>query len=111
MKILKTVDSVITKWVKVQKDWQKLNPIFMQSEDIRTQLQDETKRFEKADADWQNLMRDAMEEPKVTDCACFEGREEFLKELQNEITFCEKALNDYLEQKKKMFPRFYFVSN
>jgi dynein heavy chain len=56
-------------------------------------------------------MRDAMEEPKVTDCACFEGREDFLKELQNEITFCEKALNDYLEQKKKMFPRFYFVSN
>lgn len=52
-----------------------------------------------------------MEEPKVTDCACFEGREDFLKELQNEITFCEKALNDYLEQKKKMFPRFYFVSN
>ena len=38
VKTLKTVDSVITKWVKVQKDWQKLNPIFMQSEDIRTQL-------------------------------------------------------------------------
>ena len=24
---------------------------------------------------------------------------------------CERSLNDYLEQKKKAFPRFYFVSN
>lgn len=56
-------------------------------------------------------MNDAREEPKVTECACYEGREDILKEMQNEITVCEKALNDYLEQKKKMFPRFYFVSN
>ena len=27
------------------------------------------------------------------------------------IESCEKALNDYLEQKKKAFPRFYFVAN
>lgn len=27
------------------------------------------------------------------------------------IKKCEKALNDYLEQKKKAFPRFYFLSN
>lgn len=53
----------------------------------------------------------ASEEPKVTDCACFEGREEVLKDLQKEIDSCEKALNEYLEEKKKMFPRFYFVSN
>ena len=111
LKSLKTVDSVIQKWLKVQKDWQKLNPIFMQSQDIREQLPDETKRFEKVHSDWQGLMQMASEEPKVTECACYEGREEVLKDLQKEIDACEKALNEYLEEKKKMFPRFYFVSN
>lgn len=56
-------------------------------------------------------MIDAQEEPKVTECACFEGREEQLKEMQAEITYCEKQLEEYLEQKKKSFPRFYFVAN
>jgi dynein heavy chain, axonemal len=36
---------------------------------------------------------------------------EFKEYFFTEIELCEKALNEYLEQKKKMFPRFYFVSN
>ena len=36
---------------------------------------------------------------------------ETLKEIHDTIETCEKALNDYLEQKKKAFPRFYFVAN
>ena len=31
--------------------------------------------------------------------------------MSAKIKKCEKALNDYLEQKKKVFPRFYFLSN
>lgn len=110
-KTLKTVDGTIEKWVKVQRDYLKLQPIFLQSEDIRQSLPDETKKFEGIDASFQAINREAQDEPKVTECA---GQEETfvkLKELQAEIDFCEKALNDYLEAKKKSFPRFYFVSN
>lgn len=34
-----------------------------------------------------------------------------LQRLNEAIETCEKSLNDYLEQKKKAFPRFYFVAN
>lgn len=53
----------------------------------------------------------AAEDPGVITACNFEGREEILFELHGEIELCEKNLNEYLEQKKKIFPRFYFVSN
>ena len=57
------------------------------------------------------MMREAAEDPLVVNACTFEGREELLNNFFSEIELCEKALNEYLEQKKKMFPRFYFVSN
>lgn len=56
-------------------------------------------------------MREAREEPGVITACLWEGREELLTNFFAEIELCEKALNEYLEQKKKIFARFYFVSN
>ena len=42
---MKTLDSVIEKWKKVQGDWKILRPIFIESEDIRAQLPDATVTF------------------------------------------------------------------
>jgi len=50
-------------------------------------------------------------EPGVVHAATLEGRDELLHTFHAEIEQCEKSLFDYLDQKKKMFPRFYFVSN
>jgi len=57
------------------------------------------------------MMREAREEPGVITACTYEGRDELLKNFAAEIELCEKSLNDYLEQKKKIFARFYFVSN
>ena len=35
---------------------------------------------------------------------------EKLEELQVQLNFCEKALADYLETKRLIYPRFYFIS-
>jgi dynein heavy chain len=31
--------------------------------------------------------------------------------MMNRLDLCQKSLNEYLDQKKKIFPRFYFVSS
>lgn len=80
-KTLKTVDAVIQLWVKVQKNWMRLEPIFLASEDIRAQLPEYTKRFEKVDIDWKALMADASEDPGVVVATNTEGRETLLAEF------------------------------
>jgi len=80
-KTLKTVDAVIQLWVKVQKNWMRLEPIFLASEDIRAQLPEYTKRFEKVDIDWKALMADASEDPGVVAATNTEGREGLLAEF------------------------------
>ena len=48
--------------------------------------------------------------PKIID-VCTEERRLELEEIHKAIEECEKKLNEYLEEKKKAFSRFYFVSN
>ena len=74
-------------------------------------MPDDTKNFEKIDIEWKDMMREAAEDAGVITAATYDGREELLDGFFTGIEACEKALNEYLEQKKKIFPRFYFVSN
>ena len=67
------------------------------SDDIRQQLPDETKDFEKIDMEWKDMMREANEEPGVIIAATFDGRQEMLNGFFSGIEKCEKALNEYLE--------------
>lgn len=49
---LSTADAVINAWFEVQRAWGYLESIFIGSEDIRSQLPEETKRFEKIDREF-----------------------------------------------------------
>ena len=109
---LRTVDAVLNIWQKVVRNWSRLEPIFLLSEDIRAQLPEDSKRFELVDKEWKDLMIAVGQMSGAIEICCgVDGREEQLAKMNMQIETCEKALNDYLEQKKKVFPRFYFVAN
>ncbi len=57
------------------------------------------------------MMREIQARPGVIACCSADGREISLTNMFKELEKCEKALNEYLEIKKSIFPRFYFVSN
>ena len=44
------------------------------------------------------------------ECCNRDGLMKHLEKQQGELEICEKALADYMESKRRAFPRFYFVS-
>ena len=105
------VECVLREWLNVTKSWSSLESIFLGSADIRAQLPDDTKRFEGIDAAFKELMRSATGTPNAVEACTKEGRGDVLRDMTKALELCQKSLNEYLDMKKKIFPRFYFVSN
>ncbi|KAK6478238.1 dynein heavy chain 17 [Huso huso] len=108
---LSTADSVISIWFEVQRTWTHLESIFIGSEDIRSQLPEDSKRFDGIDKDFKEIMADAVKTPNVVEATNKPGLFEKLEHLESSLALCEKALAEYLETKRLAFPRFYFVSS
>eukprot|EP00756_Hemistasia_phaeocysticola_P021738 Hpha_TRINITY_DN15791_c11_g1::TRINITY_DN15791_c11_g1_i1::g.41603::m.41603/K10408/DNAH; dynein heavy chain, axonemal len=107
---LTTVESVLTLFTEVQRTWRHLQSIFVSSDDIRTQLPKESQLFLELDSQVRFLLRDASRMPQIVPMCLAEGREEVLSKMRHELRRCERALEEYLLQKRAAFPRFYFVS-
>lgn len=108
---LGTVETVLKMLLNVQRQWASLEAIFMGSQDIRSQLPDDSKRFEDIDTEFKELLKELSYLPGVMRFCTVDGREHAFNNTLKELEKCQKALNEYLEKKKKIFPRFYFVSN
>ncbi|TMS22374.1 hypothetical protein E3U43_012639 [Larimichthys crocea] len=108
---LSVADSVISIWFEVQRTWTHLESIFIGSEDIRSQLPEDSRRFEGIDADFKELANAAHQTPNVVEATNKAGLFGKLEDIQSRLSLCEKALTEYLDTKRLAFPRFYFISS
>ncbi|KAG7197921.1 hypothetical protein KM043_016158 [Ampulex compressa] len=107
---LKLTQEVILLWVEVQKQWMYLEPIFT-SEDISRQLPVETRKYNTMERNWKRIMKNAYECPFVIRICPDKSLLESLKECLSLLELVQKGLSDYLETKRIIFPRFYFLSD
>uniref|UniRef100_A0A8C2C4N6 AAA+ ATPase domain-containing protein n=1 Tax=Cyprinus carpio TaxID=7962 RepID=A0A8C2C4N6_CYPCA len=108
---LSVSDSVISIWFEVQRTWSHLESIFIGSDDIRSQLPEDSKRFDGIDTDFKELTHDASKTPNVVEATNKPGLYNKLEDIQGRLSLCEKALAEYLDTKRLAFPRFYFISS
>jgi len=109
--ILSEIDTNLSLWLKVQVSWCSLESVFL-SGDIAKHMNAEAKKFNKLDKQWiKTVMEKAVEQKLIKSCCQNEIIKGCLPILQDELEFCQKQLDVYLSQKRKEFPRFYFVSN
>ncbi|CAD8045721.1 unnamed protein product [Paramecium sonneborni] len=96
--------------MKCQKHWMYLDPIFA-SEDIKRKLVEETEYFKMVDQSYRQQMGILNKNKILWDSI---DNEKIKQEFQNNVQLLDsiqKSLSKYLEQKRTLFPRFYFVSD
>lgn len=87
-----------------------LEPIFA-SDDINQKLPLEKKKFDGVDADFRSNMAKFTENPNLWDGIENEKiKMEFFRSNEK-LDSIQKSLSKYLEDKRRSFPRFYFLSD
>ncbi|KAJ8963302.1 hypothetical protein NQ318_018771 [Aromia moschata] len=86
-KNLANIEEVIDEWLSVQRKW-----LYLEDKSFR------------------RIMMDTAKKPNVLDCCIAPGRLEEFQGLGFGLDRCQKSLNEYLDSKRRRFPRFYFIS-
>lgn len=108
---LSMADTIIMILLSMQLKWSYLERIFSGSEDIRKQLPIDSERFAMTNETFHEILAIILNEPNVLTLTNRSGLHLQMETILAELILCEKALNNYLETKRLVYPRFYFISS
>ncbi|XP_022659262.1 cytoplasmic dynein 2 heavy chain 1-like [Varroa destructor] len=103
---LSTLDTALYIMQQVQRRWTYLDPILGQGA-----LPSESARFNSISEEFKNLMRTIQRDSRVALLTNQMGLVESLTNMLDQLNRSQKALNQYLEVKRSLFPRFYFLGD
>ncbi|KAL3666923.1 hypothetical protein V7S43_007870 [Phytophthora oleae] len=106
---MSTLDQVLTQLNIIQRKWVFLEPIFSKGA-----LPSEQSRFRRVDEEFTDIMGAVERDPKLFNLAdelMFPQLVERLTTMVDQLERCQKALADFLEEKRSRMPRFYFIGD
>lgn len=90
---------------EIQRKWIYLEPICS-----RNTLPNEEGRFKRVDAEFRSVLKEIAKDPRLLSWMrpVLKGQ---LPNMLDTLQRCQKSLNDFLESKRMVFPRFYFIGD
>lgn len=107
---LELFGKTLDEWLTCQRSWLYLESIFS-APDIQRQLPAEAKMFMTVDKSYKDIMRKVNKVPLALRAATQPGLLETFQNNNALLDQIQKCLEAYLESKRVVFPRFYFLSN
>jgi dynein heavy chain len=95
---------------EIQRTWSYLEPLFIGSEEVKKELPDDARRFLDIDSAVKTILQRAYKAKNVKLICMQPGLPEKLESLEKKQDQCKKALSEFLDGKRRQFPRFYFMS-
>lgn len=96
--------------IRTQRFWKYLEPIFS-SDDIKRKMPVEHKKFEAVDRTFKLNMEIFHKDPYIWDSIENEKMKQDFEFCNNMLDAIQRSLSEYLETKRRIFPRFFFLSD
>ncbi|KAE8745286.1 hypothetical protein FOCC_FOCC007971 [Frankliniella occidentalis] len=103
---LADIDYFLRNLNQIQRKWVYLEPIFGGGA-----VAVDGARFDRLDRDFRYVMGCVGNDSKVTALCRISNLHHILTTVLDQLNRCQKSLNEYLEEKRSSFPRFYFVGD
>jgi dynein heavy chain len=109
-KKLNDISELMEAIMSTQRTWMYLEPIFS-SGDIAKTMPQEGLMFNFVDETWRNTMNRVQDDPGIMELAEIDNILNMFNDCNKKLDKIQKSLSDYLEQKRLVFARFFFLAN
>ena len=109
-KTLNAVSDITQLLIGIQRTWTYLEPLFIGSEEVKKELATDAKKFEEVDQEVKALLYRAWKLKNVKLLCEEAGLLEKLQLMEKKQDSCKKKLSEFIDGKRRQFPRFFFMS-
>ena len=111
---LSNINETVRLLSEVQKTWSFLMNLFLYSEEVKKELPNESREFVAIDHKVKEILKRGAAVKNVFAFANEKVNDQFatdtLEEIFQDLNRCQKGLNEFIGKKRKVFPRFYFLT-
>jgi dynein heavy chain, axonemal len=109
-KRLSNISDVFMYLGEIQRTWSYLEPLFIGSEEVKRELPEDARRFEGIDGNVKSELTTCWTMLNVEQSCNQVDLAKRLLSIQEQLEMCKKSLSDFLDGRRRQFPRYYFTS-